>query len=349
MLQNGFMVSRNFVTILWQMVSQLCCQESLQKRMRVQGKSKSLLCCLVLCEKNGECPEKLQLDSHPSIPQEYPNGRIHLNSETALHLDHAKSDFLSIYKACALFALRGILIPSETNGGGPDCTFVIGVTTYSNFIYDLSFVKTPADMQPRPLMGIPYSHEDYLPVDLTGLGPAEYRARVDELQLTTSDRVAFGGYLERRGLYDSFHHFRDAPGKTRNIHLGVDFWAPDGTQVLSPFPGYIHSWSSRPDPGDYGAVLIMEHHLQWGAFYTLYGHLSHQSLNGLVAGRFLQAGVPLGLLGGERENGGYYPHLHFQVIRDLQDHSGDYPGVCAEADLGFYRQNCPDPLPFLGY
>jgi len=90
------MVSRNFVTMLWQMVSHLCCQESLQKRMRVQGKSKSLICCLVLCEKNGECPEKLQLDSHPSIPQEYPHGRIHLNPETASRRDHAKSDFLSI-------------------------------------------------------------------------------------------------------------------------------------------------------------------------------------------------------------------------------------------------------------
>jgi hypothetical protein len=40
--------------------------------------------------------QQLQLDIHPSIPQEYLHGRIPLNPEAASRPQNAKSDFLSI-------------------------------------------------------------------------------------------------------------------------------------------------------------------------------------------------------------------------------------------------------------
>jgi len=51
-------------------------------------------------------------------------------------------------------------------------------------------------------------------------------------------------------------------------------------------------------------------------------------------------------LGKPDENGGWPPHLHFQLIRDMQGFVGDYPGVCAKQDLTFYANNCPDPSAF---
>ncbi|MGB5188485.1 MAG: peptidase M23, partial [Robiginitalea sp.] len=57
----------------------------------------------------------------------------------------------------------------------------------------------------------------------------------------------------------------------------------------------------------------------------------------------------IGRLGSAKENGGYAPHLHFQLIRDLEGFRGDYPGVCALQQLEFYRQNCPDPMKYLNY
>ena len=42
-------------------------------------------------------------------------------------------------------------------------------------------------------------------------------------------------------------------------------------------------------------------------------------------------------------NGDYAPHLHFQIIKDVQDFVGDYPGVCSKMDLEFYKKNCLDP------
>ena len=42
-------------------------------------------------------------------------------------------------------------------------------------------------------------------------------------------------------------------------------------------------------------------------------------------------------------NGDYAPHLHFQIIKNIADYEGDYPGVSSKNDLDFYSANCPDP------
>jgi murein DD-endopeptidase MepM/ murein hydrolase activator NlpD len=81
----------------------------------------------------------------------------------------------------------------------------------------------------------------------------------------------------------------------------------------------------------------------------LYGHLSANSLSGLKVGMTFKAGQKLGKLGIFEENGGYAPHLHFQLIKNIGNWRGNYPGVCSVEDLNYYKENCPDPLEFLGY
>lgn len=202
---------------------------------------------------------------------------------------------------------------------------------------------------PRPLLEIPFRPGLYASIDLRGKGPAAYGGHLARVLSETGAKVAFGGYLEPRTLYSAFGHF-DGPGSpVRNIHLGVDFWAPAGTEVRCPCPGKVHSFSNRSIPGDYGPVILLEHEVGGRPLYSLYGHLGTASLCGLKTGRLFEAGERLGYLGVPEENGGYVPHLHFQLIRDPGTWQGDYPGVCGPEDLVYYRENCPDPLPFLGY
>ena len=78
-------------------------------------------------------------------------------------------------------------------------------------------------------------------------------------------------------------------------------------------------------------------------FYTLYGHLSLESISGLKVGQVFCQGQKIGDLGTSKINGDYPPHLHFQIIKDMQTYSGDYPGVCSPLDVEFYSANCPDP------
>ena len=43
------------------------------------------------------------------------------------------------------------------------------------------------------------------------------------------------------------------------------------------------------------------------------------------------------------ENGNWPPHLHFQIIEDMELKEGDYPGVCTSANREKYLANCPNP------
>jgi murein DD-endopeptidase MepM/ murein hydrolase activator NlpD len=153
-------------------------------------------------------------------------------------------------------------------------------------------------------------------------------------------KVGYGGYLERRGIYNRSDHFNE---EERNIHLGMDIWAPAGTDVLAALDGTIHSFANNNNYGDYGPTIILEHQFNGVSFYTLYGHLSLNSIADLSVNATVKKGQVIGNLGDPSINGNYPPHLHFQIIHDLQKYVGDYPGVSNEAELSYYTENCPDP------
>jgi murein DD-endopeptidase MepM/ murein hydrolase activator NlpD len=157
-------------------------------------------------------------------------------------------------------------------------------------------------------------------------------------------KIGVGGYLEHRIIYEAHENFATASADFRNIHLGVDFWAQAGTPVFSVADGVVHSFQVNPGSGNYGPTIILFHPSQ--GIYSLYGHLAEQDLEGLAVGMPIAEGQLLCHLGEPSENGGWPPHLHFQLIRDMQRYSGDYPGVCSQRDLAYFASNCPDPLSF---
>ncbi|MEO0663001.1 MAG: aminotransferase class III-fold pyridoxal phosphate-dependent enzyme, partial [Planctomycetota bacterium] len=59
-------------------------------------------------------------------------------------------------------------------------------------------------------------------------------------------------------------------------------------------------------------------------------------------------GARIAELGDASVNGGWPPHLHFQVVRDLFGHVGDFPGVCGPSERAAWTANSPDPAPLLG-
>lgn len=172
--------------------------------------------------------------------------------------------------------------------------------------------------------------------------------------------VGVGRYLEDRDLYtaEAYTGAGDTgagdagagdTGRRRTVHLGADLLVPHGTPVFAPLDGVVQDFNDNAAPQDYGPVVILAHRTDTGdGFFTLYGHLARSTLPGLAVGQPVGAGERFAAVGTEVENGGWAPHLHFQVLTSLLGRGVDVPGVGAPADLGLWRSVCPDPNLLLG-
>lgn len=162
--------------------------------------------------------------------------------------------------------------------------------------------------------------------------------------------LGIGGYGEPRLCYQG-EQFKtgEHEGSRRSIHLGVDVFAPAGTKLYVPLQGRVVGCHDNNRAYDYGPTIILRHEPEDGlVFYTLYGHLSRESLKVIQVGDVLQAGTAFASMGHEGENGGWPPHLHLQLICDMFGRTTDFLGVAEVESQLTWLSNSPDPLPFLG-
>jgi murein DD-endopeptidase MepM/ murein hydrolase activator NlpD len=165
----------------------------------------------------------------------------------------------------------------------------------------------------------------------------------DELEKHKA-RYGIGGYGELRKLYSRSAVFDGDSGEgPRRLHIGTDIWGKPYTPVMAPYDAIVHSSAFNNQPGDYGATVILTHHLPNLSFYTLYGHLSLNSIKNLHSGDRIERGDIFAEFGIPIENGHWPPHLHFQLILDIGNWNGDYPGVCRFSEKEQWLENCPDP------
>lgn len=200
-----------------------------------------------------------------------------------------------------------------------------------------------------PIMGATYSETDFGQIDLDRKttidhdidGTQKLAGYLEKVRIEKKAIWLTGGYLERRSLYQS-PLFLQTDQPVRDIHLGVDIWGKPGSPIYCPLDGRIHSFAYNDNPLDYGYTLIVLHKMDGLKFHTLYGHLSACLWDTWQTGKKVNAGSQIARIGEIHENGGWLPHLHFQVIIDMEGKIGDYPGVCSIEDVDYYRMNCPD-------
>ncbi|MFZ1806147.1 MAG: aminotransferase class III-fold pyridoxal phosphate-dependent enzyme [Cyclobacteriaceae bacterium] len=158
--------------------------------------------------------------------------------------------------------------------------------------------------------------------------------------------VGLGRYNEVRPFYTSpaFQiESNDGPA-WRTVHLGLDVFLSAGASVFVPLSGTISSVADNTGDRNYGPTVIVKHDvLPELTFYTLFGHLSRTSLTQWKEGDKVEAGQPIGTLGDIHENGGWSPHLHFQIMLDTLEKKGDFPGVAAPLLIEVWKSICPDP------
>ena len=189
--------------------------------------------------------------------------------------------------------------------------------------------------------GIDFSVEEWHPtidlpeiydvLDLTG---EVENIRIGEFSVGKYDEVRVGYTTE---LFSS----------GRCVHVGLDIGGPIGTPIMSVADGTVAFSGYNSADGDYGHTVIVHHSIQNQDLWILYGHLSADSTANCPPGRSISRGEEIAWIGAEYENGGWPPHLHFQLSY-LKPHTHDLPGVVHPDDRERALQDFPDPRLVLG-
>jgi murein DD-endopeptidase MepM/ murein hydrolase activator NlpD len=153
-----------------------------------------------------------------------------------------------------------------------------------------------------------------------------------------------GAYAEDRQVYTSAQFADAGSPERRSVHTGVDVFAPAMTPVRAPIAGRVLHVTYNADPLDYGHTLILQNDADGVPFYTLYGHLAG-TLPGLLAvGDVVAPGQIIAHLGDWHENGGWAPHLHFQIMTDMLGRTdGNFVGAGHPGLWDVWRDICLDP------
>lgn len=172
-----------------------------------------------------------------------------------------------------------------------------------------------------------------------------FQYKINKLQTQHPTKIIAGGYLEPRPIYTSpsFDIIGNYGRESRTMHLGIDFWLPKKTAVNSLFNGEVVVSYNNSGDKLYGGLIILKHQIEGFEFYTLYGHLSIESVFNKKVGDKIKKDSCIGYLGNKKENGNWVPHLHFQVMLSLLNFKNDFPGVANFNEIDVWKSVCPDP------
>jgi len=162
--------------------------------------------------------------------------------------------------------------------------------------------------------------------------------------------LGIGPWGEARTVYsgDMFRS-RLIEGERRDRHLGLDLFMPAGTKLYTPLAATVKSVEIEQDPLGYGGLVALLHEPEGcPPFVTLWGHLAHEVVTRLKPGDRLEAGALVAEMGAHAENGGWAPHLHFQISVDPDMAARDILGVGEARYLDVWQNLFPNAATLAG-
>lgn len=161
-------------------------------------------------------------------------------------------------------------------------------------------------------------------------------------RIVSNDPWWLGLYNEVRVDLYTQPRYKNDP---RCVHMGIDLGGPAGVAIHAFVESTICYQGARLEEGDYGHVIVLQFILDGSLMWALYGHLSAASLHLHTIGDHINAGTVIGWLGNKNENGGWPPHLHFQLSTE-DPKTFDMPGIVTLMDRETALQCYPDPAKF---
>lgn len=212
---------------------------------------------------------------------------------------------------------------------------------------------TGHDLRTTPVLGLDFSAGSPLVASDPLQNAAEpFTRRVFAAMREAGAPIGAGGYGEARLIYAAPAFGGGRPtDERRTVHIGLDLTLPPGSPLFAPFDGVVHGFEDAVTRLDYGPVIVLRHDIPGDeplTFYTLYGHLTRDSQDGLFVGKAVRAGERFAAVGPPPENGDWWPHVHVQVITDMLDVACNFDGVAPASQRSTWLSLCPDPNLMLG-
>lgn len=136
---------------------------------------------------------------------------------------------------------------------------------------------------------------------------------VASLAAKKSVDYTYGGYMEDRSHLWRGHYMK----RGHCVHYGVDLNVPAGTEVLCPVPFRVVEMFHNVDQlGGWGGRVTVE--TESGGIVVF----AHVLLWHLVVGEPYPHGTTVGWVAESKHNGGWYPHLHLQGLKSLDQLEG---------------------------
>ncbi|MHA6688402.1 aminotransferase class III-fold pyridoxal phosphate-dependent enzyme [Mesorhizobium sp. A556] len=231
---------------------------------------------------------------------------------------------------------------------------VSGASAIARWIYDNARTFSAVlDRHPATLAKeiVPYGDPAH-PMTVTSAAaePAKATAWWDAHCAENGIELGIGPWGEARTVYaGTMFESRFVEGERRDRHLGLDLFMPAGEKVRTPLAAIVKSVEIEEDPLGYGCLVALEHFPEnCPPFITLWGHLAHEAMDRLKPGERLEAGAVVGEMGAPAENGGWAPHLHFQISTDTSLAARDILGVGEARYLDVWRELFPDAATLAG-
>ena len=213
----------------------------------------------------------------------------------------------------------------------------------------MNFNYKPEKFDVYPLFGDLLKGEPYV-FDFSSKNPKTVNYNLDNFQefnenifnelKNSGKKWGIGKYLEERKniLKGSINIINEK----RIYHLGLDIIVPYNSVVFCPLDGYVHKLGKENQKGNYGGYLILKHQVNNHTFYSLYGHL--KTPHKVQLGEKILAGQELALIGKESDSGGWFCHLHLQIITQKAMNEGYSEwGYISEKLLPKVGEYFPDP------
>jgi murein DD-endopeptidase MepM/ murein hydrolase activator NlpD len=173
--------------------------------------------------------------------------------------------------------------------------------------------------------------------------PSDYdafQASIDEDLREHGATWGIGGYLQERATL--LRHYPQMIQEGRVYHLGLDVSSPPDTPVFAPIDGTVIEASKEDGVGNYGGYIVMRHHIHDVVFHSIYGHLRTPHM--VKPGDALRAGDQFALLGKGSDSGGWFSHVHIQLLTERAMQEGWlHKGYCTKEQCAIMDELCPDP------